>query len=1100
MIEYILLPETIDAVGWTLIHSLWQGAIFAFLLVLTLIALRGYTSQSRYIVSVGLLSAFFLTTSVTFYQQWQEANSHYTMLSAQSNIELLGNDLTRSNDASANVITPVILEKTQSISSDLVIVEGYSWISSFSNYFNTHLPLLVTIWFLGVLFLQLRFLGRLAYVQRLKHYGTQLFPTSWNDKLEELEGKLRIQKQIVYRMSNRIQSPMVIGWLKPFVLVPQQIFSSLTETEIYAVLAHELAHIRREDFIINLLQTFLCNIFFFHPGIWWMSNQVDEEREHCCDDLAVAALGGPVNYAKTLINVSELQLNLQANTQLAMSLSGKSKRKKSGFSDRIHRLFNVKEGRGTVKEKFATILILLSAVMLGIAATESTFDENIESEQDAIEVENTITTSSQVYEINPLALGENDPNQDSNQDSKEIPVCGPAPEVEPRQLLSIDQLPIAQPAPSAKPVPAVRAAPAVQPASTRYTLKDEKYDDTRIDALIMACMEGDLEFVQTLVEAGININGIGTEGFTPLMVAASNQESKIVKYLIEQGADVNATTNGWNALIEAADEGSLKSMKFLLEAGADVNYFWTPGSPTAITMAASENYLECLELLIEYGADINGVGSSMPPLHIAAEEGNLKIIDYLITRNVDIHKKDLFGRTALMYAAEEGNTRSFERLMNAGANIDTKDNEGYTAKDFAWEEGEHGIFKAYNNLDNIDIHQATREGLIEIVEEMVEQGYNVNAQDDDGRTPLHIAAALNHNIDMRVLIGLGADINAQDKQGRTPMMYAAADGKSDAVVLLVSELADVDIQDVEGMTAYAWSQSGSNSDLVNFLGLITSVENDGKEKSKTLKYREEQKIVAKEVQRQIEKVVEKITDNFGENEHSSNDKSRETFHINGNSQHLKQYNIKEENSELFDVVRSGTLQDLENILAVELDLNASDETGQTALMIAVRGNRLDIAKKLIINGADVNQSSFSGLTALHYAALENYGRMAKLLLENGANVDPTMKYSSTDGNYTNEALVYQYIGATPLLIATESSNREVVAILLEAGANPNQILTKKEYRLHKDRKTYLDASEVMGIDEDFLKHVDVKVTDDTWTPFEQAQLLNKSEILALYHK
>jgi len=181
-------------------------------------------------------------------------------------------------------------------------------------------------------------------------------------------------------------------------------------------------------------------------------------------------------------------------------------------------------------------------------------------------------------------------------------------------------------------------------------------------------------------------------------------------------------------------------------------------------------------------------------------------------------------------------------------------------------------------------------------------------------------------------------------------------------------------------------------------------------------------------------------------------------------------------------------------------VNAADDTGQSALMVASRSNRLDMAKFLINKGADVNMSSSSGLTALHYAALENYDQMARLLLNNNAKVDPTMRYSSTDGNETKKPLVWEYIGATPLLIAVESGNREVLAVLVEAGANRNHILTRNEYRFNKDRETYLTGSEVMGLDDDFLMDVKVKISNDSWTPYKQAILLNESTILAFFPK
>ncbi len=245
------------------------------------------------------------------------------------------------------------------------------WPGQMRTYFGEHLPLIVTLWLLGVLLMQLRFLGQLAYVQRLKHYGVARFPGRWAQAIQGLEEKLNVRRHVRYVTSSRVASPLTVGWLRPAVVFPVHLLEELRQSEVIAILAHELAHIRRHDYLVGLIQGLVNTLFFFHPGVWWMNNRIGEEREHACDDLAVAATGKRVGYAKTLV---ELQSRHLSTPGLAMAARGSSGK---GLAYRINRLIggaltgaNFQEGIMTGFILCMTAWLAISSTQLGASATD----------------------------------------------------------------------------------------------------------------------------------------------------------------------------------------------------------------------------------------------------------------------------------------------------------------------------------------------------------------------------------------------------------------------------------------------------------------------------------------------------------------------------------------------------------------------------------------------------------------------------------------------------------------------------------------------------------------------------------------------------------
>jgi Zn-dependent protease with chaperone function len=165
------------------------------------------------------------------------------------------------------------------------------------------LPGLVALWGSGVLLLSLRALGGLAVVQRLRRRGLAAPPLATLHQLARLVEALRVSAPVRLYESALVRVPTAIGWLRPVILLPASAVTGLSPDQLELIVAHELAHIRRHDYLANLFQTAAETLLFYHPAVWWASHRMRIEREHCCDDLAVAACGSAVRYARALADL-----------------------------------------------------------------------------------------------------------------------------------------------------------------------------------------------------------------------------------------------------------------------------------------------------------------------------------------------------------------------------------------------------------------------------------------------------------------------------------------------------------------------------------------------------------------------------------------------------------------------------------------------------------------------------------------------------------------------------------------------------------------------------------------------------------------------------
>lgn len=203
-------------------------------------------------------------------------------------------------------------------------------------------------------FFSLRFIGSVLYVQKVRTRGINELDVEWLYRSREIGRKLGIKKFVSVFESINVKVPLAIGYIKPIVLLPLGMISGLPYTQVEALIAHEFAHIKRYDFIINLIQTLVETIFFYHPAVWWISNQIREERENCCDDITVNVCGDSLAYSKALYNLLQIQHN---HPELALAASGKVNQ----LLRRIKRM-NGEKSKFSYGGRFAAFMLVFAIV------------------------------------------------------------------------------------------------------------------------------------------------------------------------------------------------------------------------------------------------------------------------------------------------------------------------------------------------------------------------------------------------------------------------------------------------------------------------------------------------------------------------------------------------------------------------------------------------------------------------------------------------------------------------------------------------------------------------------------------------------------------
>ena len=328
----------IQALGWSILHSIWLGAICYILVNIIKLINPKQSAAAKYNTAFLLQVSIFLGFMISFL-------FYYSKYKAMQNLY-------------------------QATPPEMIPAINFQEGSPFS--LERMFPYLVAAYLIGFITQVLILCNSYLKLRQLKYTGLDSIPKEWNLLFNKSKESLQISKRVSIFLSKHISVPLTVGFLKPFVLFPIAFVNNLNTKQVEAIILHELAHIKRQDYLFNLLKVVMETILFFNPFVWALSKMIEKERENACDDMVLKQISTPIHYAKALVELEELRLK---NTPaLSMAATGN----KNHLFQRIKRITNMETNHRNVKQQLLAVLAssvaMISLAML-IPAQQSVAEE-----------------------------------------------------------------------------------------------------------------------------------------------------------------------------------------------------------------------------------------------------------------------------------------------------------------------------------------------------------------------------------------------------------------------------------------------------------------------------------------------------------------------------------------------------------------------------------------------------------------------------------------------------------------------------------------------------------------------------------------------------
>ncbi|RNL51703.1 M56 family metallopeptidase [Pedobacter jejuensis] len=314
-----LVQQFIKAFGWSILNSLWQSALIYGVLFIILFSLPKLQAKYKHNLAFGSIVLMFGCFGYNFISQ---------------------------------IIKSIPVKNAAESISNL---DAYLYLNNlpqtFSSKAEQYFPLVITFYLIGIALQLFVIIKGYSKLNRFKNQGLSNIPEEWKLIFATVTANLKINKKVAFHLSEIVNVPLVIGYLKPVVLFPLALVNQLDNDQVEAILIHELSHIRRNDFLLNLIKTAIETFLFYNPFVWMAGKFIHIEREHACDDLVLKATGKPLNYAHALLKLELLKD--KTSPAYALAATGKTQ----NLYQRIKRITNMKTNYLNAKQQMAALTL-----------------------------------------------------------------------------------------------------------------------------------------------------------------------------------------------------------------------------------------------------------------------------------------------------------------------------------------------------------------------------------------------------------------------------------------------------------------------------------------------------------------------------------------------------------------------------------------------------------------------------------------------------------------------------------------------------------------------------------------------------------------------